>query len=85
MQGKWFGKNIEMGYSKGYQSLMTILKVLKSFGKDGNEVTAYDLSHLIDLSPRQINRLLAKMYTEGKVDFQTFERGNRVGREWWLK
>lgn len=85
MKGQWFGKVQYIGVSKGYQRLSQILQVLKSFGKNGNECTAYELAHLIDLSPQHVNRLLRKMYEEGKVECEVVKRHGREARVWWEK
>lgn len=85
MKQKTLFNRMDVGKAKGYQQVVTILKVLKSFGTKGNEVTAYEIAAFVDLSPQHVNRVLKKLFEEGRVDFKTFERGSKVGREWWLK
>lgn len=85
MTTQLFNHWVYVGGTTAEQKIAAMLQVLHTFGRVGNEVTAYELGRLTGVSPQHCNRILKKMYGEGVVDCTVFKRGSVEGRRWFAK
>lgn len=83
MKVGWLEKVADVSRSKGELSVVKLMR--DHMTQIDAKLTAYEIGSLLRLSPQHVNRILRKLYQEGKVECEVMDRGARTGRLWWWK